>query len=104
MTDRGRTVVEAVRLLREALDQTAGALVTANLDQLLRSEGVLELALRTLEAAPGSRTTVQSPLRWSEDADWKLDYCNIDRLPREEIQRRRAAFDAAKAEAKALRT
>ena len=28
----------------------------------------LELALRVLEAAPGARTTMQSPLRWSEDA------------------------------------
>ena len=63
----------------------------------------LELALRTLEAAPAPRTTVQSPLRWSENADWKLDYCNIDRLTPEEIQRRRAAFDAAKAQAKELR-
>ena len=63
----------------------------------------LELALRTLEAAPGPRTTVQSPLRWSDNADWKLDYCNIDRLSAEEIHRRRADFDAAKARAKALR-
>ncbi len=62
----------------------------------------LELALRTLEAAPGPRTTVQSPLRWSENADWKLDYCNIERLAPEEIRRRRAEFDAAKAQAKEL--
>jgi hypothetical protein len=27
----------------------------------------LELALRLLESAPGARTTVQSPLRWSDD-------------------------------------
>ena len=33
--------------------------------------------LRVLESAPGPRTTVQSPLRWSEDAAWKLDYNNI---------------------------
>ena len=63
----------------------------------------LELALRTLEAAPGSRTTVQSPLRWSSNADWKLDYCNIERLGPEEIRRRRAEFDQAKAQAKQLR-
>ncbi|MCE9658930.1 MAG: reductase [Burkholderiales bacterium] len=63
----------------------------------------LELALRMLEAAPGPRTTVQSPLRWSENADWKLDYCNIERLAPEEIRRRRAEFDAAKAQAKELR-
>jgi hypothetical protein len=63
----------------------------------------LELALRLLEAAPASRTTVQSPLRWSDNADWKLDYSNADRLTPEEIQRRRAAFDAAKAKAKQVR-
>ena len=63
----------------------------------------LELALRTLEAAPGARTTVQSPLRWSVDPDWKLDYCNIERLGPEEIRRRRAEFDQAKSQAKQLR-
>jgi len=63
----------------------------------------LELALRTLESAPGPRTTVQSPLRWSDNPDWKLDYCNIDRLTPDEIQRRRAEFDQAKSEAKQLR-
>ena len=40
----------------------------------------LELALRVLEAAPGPRTTMQSPLRWSEDASWKLDYLNLERI------------------------
>ena len=59
----------------------------------------LDLALRTLETAPGPRTTVQSPLRWSEDADWKLDYCNIERLSVAEIARRRAEFDQGKLQA-----
>jgi D-proline reductase (dithiol) PrdB len=63
----------------------------------------LELALRVLESAPAARTTVQSPLRWSESSDWKLDYSNIERLTPEEIQRRRAAFDRAKVEAKMKR-
>lgn len=63
----------------------------------------LELALRVLETAPGPRTTVQSPLRWSESPDWKLDYCNIERLTPEEIRRRRAEFDQAKSQAKQLR-
>jgi hypothetical protein len=63
----------------------------------------LDLALRLLEGAPGPRTTLQSPLRWSADPDWKLDYCNIERLSPEEIARRRAEFDRGKAEAKALR-
>ncbi len=64
----------------------------------------LELALRLLESAPAARTTVQSPLRWSESADWKLDYCNIARLSPEEIARRRAAFDKQKAVAKEVRS
>jgi D-proline reductase (dithiol) PrdB len=56
----------------------------------------LELALRVLESAPGSRTTVQSPLRWSDNPDWKLDYSNIEKLSPEEIARRRAEFDRQK--------
>jgi len=63
----------------------------------------LELALALLEAAPAARTTVQSPLRWSASADWKLDYCNVARLTPDEIARRRAAFDEGKTQAKALR-
>ncbi|MGH6752354.1 MAG: glycine reductase, partial [Bradyrhizobium sp.] len=63
----------------------------------------LDLALSLLEQAPAPRTTVQSPLRWSEDPDWKLDYCNIERLTPEEIERRRAEFNQGKAQAKALR-
>jgi D-proline reductase (dithiol) PrdB len=49
----------------------------------------LELALRVLEAAPAARTTVQSPLRRSDDPSWKLDYANIERLSTEEIRQRR---------------
>jgi D-proline reductase (dithiol) PrdB len=63
----------------------------------------LDLALRVLETAPAPRTTVQSPLRWSASPDWKLDYCNIERLTPAEINRRRAEFDEAKTEAKQLR-
>jgi len=63
----------------------------------------LDLALQLLEAAPAPRTTVQSPLRWSDDPDWKLDYSNIERLSPEEIHRRRAEFDQVRAKAKALR-
>jgi hypothetical protein len=64
----------------------------------------LELALKFLESAPAARTTVQSPLRWSENADWKLDYSNIARLSPEEIARRRAEFDRQKAVAKEVRS
>jgi D-proline reductase (dithiol) PrdB len=63
----------------------------------------LELALRVLESAPAARTTVQSPLRWSENPAWKLDYSNIERLTPEEIRRRRAEFDRGKQEAKEKR-
>jgi hypothetical protein len=63
----------------------------------------LELALRVLEAAPAPRTTVQSPLRWSGDPAWKLDYSNIDRLSAEELHRRRREFDRQKAIAKTVR-
>ena len=63
----------------------------------------LELALRVLETAPGSRTTVQNPLRWSGSPDWKLDYSNVARLSPEEIARRRAEFDREKEKARAIR-
>jgi D-proline reductase (dithiol) PrdB len=63
----------------------------------------LELALRVLESAPAARTTVQSPLRWSADPSWKLDYNNVDRLAPEELARRRREFDAQKEVAHKLR-
>jgi hypothetical protein len=63
----------------------------------------LDLAVRLLETAPAPRTTLQSPLRWSDNPDWKLDYCNIERLSAEEIARRRAEFDRQKEVAKTLR-
>ena len=63
----------------------------------------LELALRVLETAPGPQTTVQSPLRWSEDASWKRDYSNADALSAEELARLRREFDAQKEIAKGLR-
>ena len=56
----------------------------------------LELALRVLESAPAARTTVQSPLRWNDDGDWKLDYNNLERMPPEEVAKRRAEFDKVK--------
>jgi hypothetical protein len=63
----------------------------------------MELALRVLETAPAPRTTVQSPLRWSADPAWKLDFSNIERLSPEEIARRRAEFDRQKEIAKQVR-
>jgi len=63
----------------------------------------LELALRVLETAPAARTTVQSPLRWANDAAWKLDFSNLDRMTPAQIEERRREFDASKAIAKAKR-
>ncbi len=62
-----------------------------------------ELALKVLESAPAARTTVQSPLRWSGDASWKLDYNNVERMSPEELARRRRDFDAQKEAARANR-
>jgi hypothetical protein len=63
----------------------------------------LDLALSLLEAAPAARTTVQSPLRWSASADWKLDYCNVERLTPRDLKRLREEFDAVKSQAKRVR-
>ena len=63
----------------------------------------LELALRVLETAPAARTTVQSPQRWRDDASWKLDFSNLDKLTPEEIAERRKEFEVVKAVAKAKR-
>lgn len=63
----------------------------------------LELALKVLESAPSPQTTVQSPLRWSADASWKLDYNNIERMSAEDLARRRRDFDTQKEAARANR-
>jgi len=63
----------------------------------------LDLALDLLESAQQPRCTVVSPLRWSESSSWKLDYCNATRLSPQELQKRRAEFDAGKAQAKRQR-
>lgn len=56
----------------------------------------IELALNVLETAPGPRTTVQSPLRWTAEADWKLDFSNVEQMSEAEIKRRREEFDRNK--------
>ena len=63
----------------------------------------LDLALGLLESATGPRTTQQSPLRWSDNPDWKLDYANVERLSAEQVAQRRAEFDRGKAVARDLR-
>ncbi|MDF1669738.1 MAG: hypothetical protein P1U83_08990 [Roseovarius sp.] len=56
----------------------------------------LDLALKALEADLGPRMTVQNPLRWSNDPDWKLDYCNIERVSEARIAELRADNDQIK--------
>ncbi len=63
----------------------------------------MELALQVLESAVLPRTTAQSPLRWSDDYRWKLDYNNIATMAPEELARRRAEFDRQKELARANR-
>jgi D-proline reductase (dithiol) PrdB len=63
----------------------------------------LELALRVLETAPGPRTTVQSPQRWTEDAQWKKDYNDLSKLTPEQIAERRKEFEVVKSVARAKR-
>ncbi|MGQ3674635.1 glycine reductase [Xanthobacter sp. TB0139] len=63
----------------------------------------LEWALRLLESAPGPRTTLQSPLRWSESAEWKLDYCNLARRTSEEVERLKAEAEEARLLARKIR-
>ena len=60
----------------------------------------LTLALDLLVTATAPRTTVQSPLRWSDSDEWRLDYSNIERLTPDEIAQRRAEFDRGKIEGK----
>jgi hypothetical protein len=63
----------------------------------------LEAALRLLESATQPRSAVQSPQRWSESSDWKLDYSNVERVTPEQLARLRTEFDAGKVTAKAVR-
>jgi D-proline reductase (dithiol) PrdB len=63
-------------------------------------QATLALALDLLETATAPRTTLQSPQRWSASSDWKLDYCNTERVGAEELARLRHEFDAAKLAAK----
>ncbi|QWD62241.1 glycine/sarcosine/betaine reductase selenoprotein B family protein [Polynucleobacter sp. MWH-UH25E] len=62
-----------------------------------------ELALRLLESAPVPRTTVQSPLVWSSDPSWKLDYSNLERLSKDEVARLREEAEQARITARELR-
>ncbi len=57
----------------------------------------LELALDLLERATAPGVIVRSPQRWSDDASWKCDYNNVERLTPEVIAERRREFEEVKA-------
>jgi hypothetical protein len=63
----------------------------------------LAMALNLLSEATSARTTWRSPLKWSDDPSWKLDYCNIDRLSANEIARLRMEHEGLRAQARAMR-
>jgi len=62
------------------------------------------LALRLLESAPAPRTTVQSPLIWSPNFSWKLDYSNLEKFSEQEIASLREQAESARLTARELRT
>jgi hypothetical protein len=63
----------------------------------------LDLALKILREARGARTTVESPQRWSADAAWKRDFCNIERMSAADLARLRAAHEEHRSIAHAAR-
>jgi hypothetical protein len=66
-------------------------------------EFTMELALKVLESAICSRTTVQNPLRWAGPPEWKQDVLNPARLDPDELERRRAENARIKEVAHAVR-
>lgn len=64
----------------------------------ISQRNTLRLALALLQDAPAARTTVQSPERWSENARWKLDYCNPEHVSAEDLMQLKKQADAARAE------
>nr|WP_294518684.1 glycine/sarcosine/betaine reductase selenoprotein B family protein [uncultured Rhodopila sp.] len=63
---------------------------------VVSQDRTLDIALLLLEAAFGPQTTLQSPLRWTEDGRWKLDYLNLEQIGEDELRRRREEFDRQK--------
>jgi D-proline reductase (dithiol) PrdB len=59
-------------------------------------DATLALALGLLETAFAPRTTVQSPLRWTGEADWKRHVMDVSSLTPERLERMRAEFDRTK--------
>ena len=62
----------------------------------------LALAFALLEKAKSPETKI-NPQVWSSDHSWKDDYSNPEKLSAEELAEKRAAFDAGKQAAKAVR-
>lgn len=56
-------------------------------DDPVSQAATLEMALRLLEIAPAPRTTVQFPMRWRDNADWKRDFFNVKDLTPEALER-----------------
>ncbi len=63
----------------------------------------LDLAFQLLEGAVMPQTTVKSPLTWSKDPAWKLNYNNVALMDADELDRRRKEFEEQKAIARKLR-
>ncbi len=63
----------------------------------------LGLALSLLEHAFAPRTTVQNPLRWTLNPEWRQDYLNLSQLTSEELARRREEFLQSKSIAQSVR-
>ena len=100
-----RDIVELVGVPRMLFSDFPLGNAAGRPNDLASQDATLALALDLLEAATAPRSTGVSPQRWHPDNnDWKLDYSNIARLSPQEIARRRAEFDAGKAQAKALQT
>lgn len=66
-------------------------------------DSTLELALRLLESAPSARTTVQNPLRWRGDPQWKSKYLDVSKLTPQELARRKAENASIKTVAQSVR-
>ena len=65
-------------------------------NDLESQDNTLELALQLLESARAPRTTTQSPQIWSSSHEWKLDFQNVERIPTDELKKRRQEFDKIK--------
>ena len=59
-------------------------------------EKIMGLALDALTAATAPRTTVESPIKWATDHQWKKDFYNIDHLSTAELAALKDKFDRDK--------